>query len=139
MLTFKDFSVEQVYRAGPYVVTDDDAGNFHQALGGDSAHEMLSFAEQEMFRQWAAAALTMKMVATGELQVVGGTQGLGVDELEWGTSIKTNDVLTLESRVIMVRGSRSAPNFGIVTMQTTTKNQNGDVVQVCTHSVRVAK
>lgn len=139
MLTFKDVAVGQVYRAGPYVVTDDDAENFHQALGGDGTPEMLSFAEQEMFRQWAAAALTMRMVATGELQVAGGTEGLGVDELEWGTSIKANDVLTLESRIIMVRESRSAPKFGIVTMRTTTKNQNGDVVQVCKHSVRLAK
>jgi hypothetical protein len=139
MLTFKDFAVEQVYKAGPYTVTDDDAENFHQALDGVGTPEILSFAEQEMFRQWAAAALTMRMVATGDLQVVGGTQGLGVDELEWGASIKTNDVLTLESRIVMVRESRSDPKFGIVTLRTTTKNQDGDVVQVCTHSVRVAK
>jgi len=100
---------------------------------------MLSFAEQRMFGQWLVTALTMKLIATGELQVEGDTQGLGVDELEWGVPIKAKDVLRLESRVVHVRESRSNPKFGMVTMRTTTLNQNDEVVQLCTHSVRVAK
>lgn len=139
MLTFKDFATEQVYRAGPYVVSDDDVRNFCNVLGGSGTFEMFSFAEQNMFGQWAASALTMRLLATGELQVEGGTLGLGVDELEWGMPIRANDTLRLESRVVNVRESRSNSKFGIVTMRTTTMNQNGEIVQACTHSVRVAK
>jgi hypothetical protein len=139
MLKFKDFAIDQVYSAGPVVVSDDDVRNFCKFLGGDGTFEIYSFAEQNMFRQWAASALTMRLLATGELQVEGGTLGLGVDELEWGTPIRANDVLKLESRVLNVRESRSNAKFGIVTMRTTVMNQNLEVVQVCTHSVRVSK
>lgn len=138
MLTFNDFAVEQVYRAGPYEVSDDDIQGFGPAVGASGTLDMLPFAEN-MFSQWLVSALTMKLLATGELQVEGGTQGLGVDELEWGVTVKAKDILRLESRVVNVRESRSSPMFGIVTMRTTTMNQNDEVVQLCTHTVRVAK
>ena len=139
MLTFNDFAVDQVYRAGPCEVSDEEIQGFVPAVGATGTFEMLSFAEQNIFGQWLVSALTMKLIATGELQVEGGTQGLGVDELEWGVPVKAKDVLRLESRVVKVRESRSNPQFGIVTMRTTTMNQNDEVVQVCTHSIRVAK
>lgn len=140
MLTFKDFTLDQVYKAGPYVVSEDDVRSLHAVLGGEPTFELLSLAEQNLFGQWAASALTMKLLATGDLQqVAGGTQGLGVDELEWGVPLKPDDVLKLESRVVKVRESRSDPKFGIVTMRTTTTNQNDEIVQVCTHTARIAK
>lgn len=139
MLTFKDFAVDQVYRAGPYVVAPSDVQDFPQILGAEGPLETYSAVEQTMFNQWAGSALSMKLIATGELQVEGGTMGLGVDELEWGAPAKVNVVLTLESRVISVRESRSNPDFGIVTIKTTTKNQDGDVIQTFTHALRVAK
>jgi acyl dehydratase len=139
MLTFKDFAVGQIYRSGPCVVPKDEVQILYNALGGTGAFELLSFAEQSIFNQWAASSLTMKLVATGELQVVGGTQGLGVEELEWGVPIKGEDTLRLESCVTMVRESRSDRDFGIIKLQTTTRNQDGEVVQILTHAIRVAK
>lgn len=139
MLTFNDFAVDQVYRSGPGEVSDEDVQGFVPALGSASTFDMLSFAEQGLFGRWLVSAITMRLLATGELQVEGGTQGLGVDELEWGVPIKAKDVLRLESRVVEVRESRSNPKFGIVTMRTTTMNQNDEIVQTCTHSFRAAK
>ena len=139
MLTFKDFAVGQIYRSGPCVVSKDEVQILYNALGGTGAFELLSVAEQSIFNQWAASSLTMKLMATGELQVVGGTQGLGVEELEWGVPIKGEDTLRLESCVTMVRESRSDRDFGIIKLQTTTRNQDGEAVQILTHAIRVAK
>ena len=137
LLTFNDFAAGQVYKSGPYVVSKDDIGAFCDVLGHGS--EMLSFEEQAIFNQWLASSLAMRLIASGEIQVSGGTVGLGVDSLEWGVPIQPNDTLVIDSQVLEVRESRSNANFGIVTMRSTTKNQNGEIVQICTHSVRISK
>ena len=108
MLTYNDLAVEQVYRAGPHEVSDDAIQGFVPALGGTGTLDMLSFAEQHMFGQRLVSALTMKLIATGKLQVEGGTQGLGVDELEWGVPIKAKDVL--RSRVVQIRNRALIPS-----------------------------
>jgi acyl dehydratase len=92
-----------------------------------------------MFNQWLASSLAMRLIASGEIQVSGGTVGLRIESLEWGVPIQPNDTLVVDSQVSEVRESRSNTNFGIVTMRSTTKNQNGEIVQTCTHSVRVSK
>ena len=69
MLTFKDFSLEQIYRAGPYVVSEDDFETFCRVLGGGSNFDMLSFAEQAMYRELAVSSLTIRFLVTGELKV----------------------------------------------------------------------
>jgi acyl dehydratase len=137
LLTFNDFAAGQVYKSGPYVVSNDDIVAFCDVLG--HSPEMLSFAEQAMFNQWLASSLAMRLIASGEIQVSGGTVGLGIDSLEWGVPIQSNDTLVIDSQVLEVRESRSNTNFGIVTMRSTTKNQHGEIVQTCTHSVRVSK
>ena len=137
MLAFKDFAPAQIYKSGPYVVSEDDIGMFCNVLG--HSLEMLSFAEQAMFNQWAGSSLTMLLLASGEIQVSGGTVGLGIDKLEWGVPIQPKDTLVVDSQVLEVRESRSNADFGIVTMRSTTKNQHGEIVQVCTHSIRVEK
>jgi acyl dehydratase len=137
MLTFNDFAAGQIYKSGPYVVSKDDIGAFCNVLG--LSPEMLSLAEQAMFNQWLASSLAMRLIASGEIQVNGGTVGLGIDSLEWGVPIRPNDTLVIDSQVLAVRESRSNTNFGIVTMCSTTKNQHGEIIQTCTHSVRVSK
>jgi acyl dehydratase len=137
MLRFNDLGVEQVYRAGPYVVTEDDLRDFKNVIGGGFVE--MSSTETTLFNNWAVSAFTMKLLATGELQIAGGIHGLGVEELEWGVPISPKDTLHLESKVVLVRKSQSNSEFGIVKFRTITKNQNGDMVQACTHSVRVSK
>jgi acyl dehydratase len=100
LLTFKDFAAGQVYKSGPYVVSKDDIGAFCDVLGHSS--EMLSFAEQAMFNQWLASSLAMRLIASGEIQVSGGTVGLGIDSLEWGVPIQPDDTLVIDSQVLEV-------------------------------------
>ncbi|MFL6798143.1 MAG: MaoC family dehydratase N-terminal domain-containing protein [Xanthobacteraceae bacterium] len=137
LLTLSDFSAGQVYKSGPYVVSNDDVTGFFEVLG--HSPETLSLFEHGTFKQWLVSSLTMRLIASGEIQVSGGTVDLGVDNLEWRVPIQPDDTLVVESKVLEVHESRSNARFGIVTMLSTTINQHGEIVQTCTHSVRVAK
>jgi hypothetical protein len=54
---------------------------------------------------WHTAALTMRLLVGGELRVVGGLIGLGVEELSWPRPVRPGDVLRVESD----RGAGPAP------------------------------
>src|SRR5688572_18083124 len=48
---------------------------------------------------WHTAALTMRLLAGGELRVVGGLIGMGVEGLRWPRPVRPGDVLRVESEV----------------------------------------
>ena len=54
--------------------------------------------------------------------------GMGVDELRWPTPVRPGDTISAELEVVSVTPSRSKPDFGVVRMKVTAKNQNGQVV-----------
>ena len=66
MLTF---ALEKIYRAGSYVVSEDDFETFCRVLGGGSNFDMLSFRSRRCTGQLAASSLTIRLLVTGELQV----------------------------------------------------------------------
>ena len=74
---------------------------------------------------WHTAALTMRLLVGGELQVVGGLIGLGVEELSWPRPVRPGDVLRVESEVLGLRPSGSKPDRGIVRVRNTTLNGEG--------------
>jgi acyl dehydratase len=81
---------------------------------------------------WHTAALAMKIQA--EAKLFGDTEilGLGVDGIQWPEPVRPGDVLTLESEVIGNTPSRSKPDFGVVKVRSTLKNQRGQAVLVIT-------
>ena len=79
---------------------------------------------------WHTAALTMRLLVGGELQVVGGLIGMGVEELRWPRPVHPGDVLRVESEVLGLRPSKSQPDRGIVRVRNTTLNQDGQPVMV---------
>src|SRR5947208_233078 len=79
---------------------------------------------------WHTAALTMRLLVRGELQVVGGLIGMGAEELRWPRPVRPGDVLRVESEVLGLRPSQSRPDRGIVRVRNTTRNQDGQPVMV---------
>jgi acyl dehydratase len=77
---------------------------------------------------WHTAALTMRLLVGGELRVVGGLIGLGVEELSWPRPVRPGDVLRVESEVLGLRPSGSKPDRGIVRVRNTTFNGEGQPV-----------
>ncbi|WP_213880769.1 MaoC family dehydratase [Pseudomonas sp. dw_358] len=76
---------------------------------------------------WHTAALTMRLLVES-VPLHGGLIGAG-SEITWPQPTRPGDQLRVESEVLEIVPSRSRPDRGLVTCQSLTLNQNGDVVQ----------
>jgi acyl dehydratase len=89
---------------------------------------------------WQTASVTMKLLMSGGLPpIAGGSVGAGVEGLNWPRPVRPGDVLSVESEVMEVRGSRSRPAFGLVKIRARTRNQAGEVVQEMTSTIFVPR
>ena len=77
---------------------------------------------------WHTAALTMRLLVTSGLPIANGLIGAGV-ELSWPKPTRPGDTLHVDSVILDIKPSRSKPDRGIVTVQSDTINQHGEVVQ----------
>jgi acyl dehydratase len=80
---------------------------------------------------WHTAALAMRLLVEGGAPIAGGIVGAG-GEIAWPRPTRPGDVLTVVSEVLDVTPSRSRPDRGMVTLRSTTLNQNGEAVQILT-------
>lgn len=131
----EDFVVGQIFGSGR--VTLDAAGikAFAAAYDPQPFHQDDEAAARSIFgglaaSGWHTAALTMRLLVGSELRPGGGIVGAGVDELRWPLPVRPGDHLQVESEIIEVRPSKSRPTQGVLRARVTTKNQNGEVVQV---------
>lgn len=81
---------------------------------------------------WHTAALTMRLLVTGELQLAGGVVGLGVTDLRWPQAMLPGDTLSAVVEGLAVQPSASRPDRGTVQLRTTTSNQHGAPVLIMT-------
>jgi acyl dehydratase len=77
---------------------------------------------------WHTAALTIKLVVSGELQVAGGLVGSGLDDFQWFRPVRPGDTLRVEYEVLEVRQSISRKDQGLVRLKVATLNQHGSPV-----------
>ena len=131
----EDFAVGQTYGSGRLTVDEDRIKTFAAEFDPQPFHMDDEAARDSMFgglaaSGWHTAALTMRLLVDGELEPAGGIIGLGFDELRWPRPVHPGDELRVESEVLEVRPSKSRPNQGSIKVRTTTRNQNGEAVQV---------
>jgi len=132
---FEDFAVGQVFKpTGRVAVTRDEIIAFARKFDPQPFHLDEEAGRESIFGRlvasgWHTAAITMSLIARSEYRAVGGTIGLGFDDLRWPIPVVPGDELRIETEVVEMRPSRSRPNRGLVKMRTRTFNQNGKVVQ----------
>ena len=134
-LYFEDLAVGQTFGTGTVTVEAEmieafaiefDPQPFH--LDEDAARS--SFFGGLVASGWHTAAMSMKLLVEGELKIVGGLIGLGVEELRWPRPVRPGDVLRVESEVLGLRPSNSQPDRGIARVRNTTLNQDGQPVMI---------
>jgi acyl dehydratase len=131
----EDFAEGQTYGSGRLTVDEDRIRSFAAEFDPQPFHLDDQAARGSIFgglvaSGWHTAALTMRLLVEGELEPAGGFVGVGLDELRWPLPVHPGDELYLESEVLEVRPSRSRPSQGLIKVRTTTRNQNGEAVQV---------
>jgi acyl dehydratase len=131
----EDFAVGQTYGSGRITVDKDRIKAFAAEFDPQPFHLDEEAARGSIFGAlaasgWHTAALTMRLLVEGELKPAGGIVGVGFDELRWPLPVHPGDELHVESEVLEVRPSKSRPNQGLIKVKTTTRNQDGETVQV---------
>ena len=134
-LYFEDLSVGQTFGTGTVTVESEKIKAFAAEFDPQPFHLDEDAARASVFgglvaSGWHTAALTMKLLVGGELQVVGGLIGLGAEELRWPRPVHPGDVLRVRCEVLGVRPSKSQPDRGLVRVRNTTLNQDGQPVMV---------
>jgi acyl dehydratase len=131
----EDFAVGQTYGSGRLTVDKDRIKAFAAEFDPQPFHMDDEAARRSIFRGlaasgWHTAALTMRLLVESELKPAGGIVGAGFDEFRWPLPVRPGDELSLESEILEVRPSKSRPDQGLIKVRTTTKNQNGEAVQI---------
>ena len=133
---FEDLSLGMRFKSGEVSVSADDIKRFASEFDPQPFHLDETAAEATLFRGlaasgWHTAALTMRMLTAGGMPIATGVIGVG-GEIEWPRPVRAGDELRVETEVLAIKPSRSKPNQAIVTMRSTTINQNGEPVQILT-------
>jgi acyl dehydratase len=62
-----------------------------------------------------------------------------VDELRWPIPVRPGDSISVEIEILSITPSKSKPQFGVVRMRSTGRNQSGEVVLSMITSVWVPR
>ena len=140
----EDLHVGDRFNSGPYEVTEADIINFAREFDPQPFHLDVERARQSIFgglvaSGWHTAAITMRLLVTCGLNLVGGAVGLGANELRWPRPVRPGDVLRLELEIVEVRPSRSKPDRGTVRLRYVTRNQKNEVVMTLEATALVPK
>jgi acyl dehydratase len=135
-LYLDDLHVGQRFKAGPVSVSTADIKRFAAEFDPQPFHLDEATAEKTLFRGlvasgWHTMALTMRMLTNGGLPIATGVIG-GGGEIAWPRPVRPGDELRVESEVLDITPSRSKPGQAVVTVRSTTTNQNGETVQILT-------
>jgi len=131
----EDLAVGQTYRSGRLRVDEARIRSFAAEFDPQPFHLHAEAARRSIFgglaaSGWHTAAMTMRLLVESEFKPAGGIIGAGFDEFRWPLPVRPGDELYLDIEVLEVRPSKSRPNQGMVKVRTTTRNQNGEAVQI---------
>jgi len=135
-LYLDDLHVGQRFVAGPVSVSAAAIKRFATEFDPQPFHLDEAAAEKTLFHGlvasgWHTMALTMRMLSSGGMPIATGVIGVG-GEIAWPRPVRPGDELRVESEVLAITPSRSKPNQAVVTVRSTTTNQNGEAVLVLT-------
>ena len=130
---FDDLKVGDRFKSEPLSVTERKLIEFAHKFDPQTFHLSRRGAKRTIFKGliasgWHTAAMTMRLFVQ-TLNFAKGAIGLGVDKLRWPNAVRPGDILTVETKILAVRRSRSRPRYGIVRLRNVTTNQRGEVVQ----------
>lgn len=138
-LYLEDLEVGQRFTSGTIVMKENEMKAFAAEFDPQPFHLDEAAARASVFQGiaasgWHTAAVTMRLLVTGGFPLANGIVGLG-GELAWPRPTRPGDTLQVESEILEITPSRSKPNQGVVTVRSTTFNQNREAVYVFTTKV----
>ena len=144
-LYYEDFHVGQRFESEPATMERDRLVRFAQEFDPQPQHLGEDSAAGSLFGTlvasgWHTAALSMRLQLDCMMnRIPGGAMGAQVDKLAWRHPVRPGDRLRAVLEVLEKRESRSRPERGLLSLRTTTVNQDGQAVMELTAAVLVPK
>jgi acyl dehydratase len=140
-LYLEDLHVGQRFTSGVYHIEAERMKAFAAEFDPQPFHMDEVAAQDSVFQGlaasgWYTAAVAMRLLVTSGLRVAGGLVGVG-GEISWPRPTRAGDTLRVESEILEIKPSRSKPNQAIVTIRSTTLNQDNETAQIFTARVLV--
>ena len=140
---FDDLKVGDRFKSETLTVTEKELIEFAHKFDPQMFHLSRRRAERTIFKGliasgWHTAAMTMRLFVQ-TMNFAEGAIGLGVDKLRWPNAVRPRDVLTVETKILGARPSKSRPRYGIIRLRNVTTNQRGEVVQTMLASAMVRR
>ena len=140
----EDFAPGQTFTSPPLRVEAERIKSFAAEFDPQPFHLDEASARGTIFgglaaSGWHTAAMTMRLLVASSFRPVGGIIGAGLDEFRWPLPVRPGDELHVDVEILEVRPSKSRPDQGLVKARVTTRNQNGDVVQLCVPNLLVPR
>jgi acyl dehydratase len=131
-LYLDDLAVGAEFNSEKYAVIAEEIREFAKKFDPQPFHldeeaAGKSFFEGLIASGWHTAAITMRLLVHS-VPIAGGIIGAGA-EITWPKPTKPGDVLNVVSTIVNISPSKSKPDRGIVTIQSHTSNQHGELCQ----------
>lgn len=144
MLTWEDLQPGQKYRTGEYVMTADEIVAFARQYDPQPFHLDAEAAKTSLFGElvasgWHTAAVSMRLMVQGEMQIEGGVIGHLVEELRFPRPVRPGDRLHVVQEVVAKSEMPGRPTHGRLTLSSRTYNQDGKTVQHMTSQLVVQR
>jgi acyl dehydratase len=138
-----DLQVGQRFTSATHRIDEEQIKTFARQFDPQPFHLDAAAAKGTLFEGlvasgWHTAAITMRLLVEGGMPIAGGVIGAG-GEIAWPKPTRPGDVLRVESEIIEVRPSRTRPDRGLAIIRSETRTQFGEIVQVLTAKLVVAR
>jgi acyl dehydratase len=142
-LYLDDLRVGQRFTTGAHTIDEQDMLDFARRFDPQPFHLDDEAARSTLFgglaaSGWHTAGITMWLQVTSGPPIAGGLIGAGA-HIDWPRPTRAGETLRVESEILEVRPSRSRPDRGMVTMRSTTLNQDDEVAQTLTVTMVVPR
>ena len=129
---FEDYRVGDEFLGEPVVLSEKDIIDFARTYDPQSVHIDPTAAKSSPFQGLIASGTHLFAAVWGGMMRAGFLNGRGVGgsemELQFLKPVRPNDTLAILSRVTETAVSRSRPDRGFVSFQSSVTNQSGDLV-----------
>jgi acyl dehydratase len=131
-LYLDDLAVGAEFNSEKYAVLAEEIREFAKNFDPQPFHLDEEAARNTLFEGliasgWHTAAITMRLLVHS-VPLAGGLIGAG-GEITWPRPTRPGDVLNVVSTIVNISPSKSKPDRGIVTIQSDTLNQGGELCQ----------
>jgi len=144
MLTWEDLQPGQKFGTAEYEMTIDEIVDFARRYDPQPFHTDAEAAKASLFGElvasgWHTAAVSMRLMVQGEMQIEGGVIGHVVEELRFPRPVRPGDRLRVVQEVVAKSDLPGRPGHGRLTLRSRTFNQDGKTVQHMTSQLVVQR